>query len=650
MKKLMLIMLAFAATISAKQAIVFSENTEEIADVLAKYMGSSKVSDADLKITKIGGLPNQTVTPVFNNIALTNSGMPSAGYTVQQSGNFYLANALRKILGTAGAAFITVRASNVNLNFNTMSVQGELTANDASLIDCIGVLISSSAVNQTLSNLSVFNGGISQVPGMGIKVVTSSSYPVSGLTLRNLEISYNQDSGIQFTGIDGAESKDLTMENVLCSGGTGAQRSGIAAYGAELIQIIGGKITNCRFNGQTPASGNGLATGLSVVGCSDLVIANCEATANVANGSGNAAGFLFQTTASESIRLIDCAASTNSSTTGKGIGFRASASLSNSTFIDCTANGNATGATTTAAMQAGGFVFDTAASTGNKFRNCEASSNTSSTATASSLVAGFAFNVASCNNNKFYNCLASGNSITGATAASSVYGFFLTGSDNCQLDGCKALSNENQSATGSVYGINITGGNNSNVINNCEASSNVLTSATHTAGNCVGIQLDDNEKLSTISNCLVVGNAGVSSCEDCVIVGIQLGSTSTGVDRCSVIKNTVRSTAVLSSGDNTNTLAGLYDRTTSCNSLIAGNKLILNGFSRLDIGSAPAFNIATTDLTTAGASQKGLNLYLTYSDTAGQNVADIVVETDVSNMQALSTGLEDWTNYLVVPA
>src|SRR3990167_926501 len=173
MKKLMLIMLAFAATISAKQAIVFSENTEEIADVLAKYMGSSKVSDADLKITR-GGLPNQTVTPVFNNIALTNSGMPSAGYSVQQSGNFYLANALRKPLGSTGAAFITVRASNANLNFNTMSVQGELTANNASLTNCIGVLISSSAVSQDLANISVFNGGISQVPGMGLKVVTSS--------------------------------------------------------------------------------------------------------------------------------------------------------------------------------------------------------------------------------------------------------------------------------------------------------------------------------------------------------------------------------------------------------------------------------------------------------------------------------------------
>ena len=83
------------------------------------------------------------------------------------------------------------------------------------------------------------------------------------------------------------------------------------------------------------------------------------------------------------------------------------------------------------------------------------------------------------------------------------------------------------------------------------------------------------------------------------------------------------------------------------NSLISGNVFSLNGNKSLNIGSAPNYDIDSSDLSIDGSGNGGLNMYLTYD--SGQNVADIVNETDVSNMQALSTSLMGWTNLLVVP-
>lgn len=445
-----------------------------------------------------------------------------------------------------------------------------------------GISVNNNASATPVNNIRVINGGITTIGGEGINVGTG----IDTVAIESVKVSKFATSGVRFQG---NATSNVYMNNVNVS--TANSPSG-AAYGLEIAystaDTTNGLVENCSFNNVSSLTGT-TAAGVSLAGVSDFTFKNCSANGN----SGD--DFVY------------------------------------------------------------GFVLQTQASTSNRFVGCEATGNTSSTTTASDMVAGFASPLTGNNNNRFENCIANGNNATGATGATIAAGFYSLASQSLIYEGCKANSNTNASAAGITNGFRLasTSGTvfgSSNTINNCEASGN-YTSVAAFAGRVAGIELGDNEQLSTVSNCTLVGNAYTGAAAATAgagsIYGILLGTSTTGVNRCSALKNTVRSTGIpVYATAVDKTVAGLRDFTLDSNSLISGNVLALNGFSRLNIGSAPNYDILASDLL-ADATQGGLNLYLTYSN--GQNVADIVVETDVSNMQALSTGLEGWTNYLIVP-
>lgn len=627
--------LCMAATVAAKadNAALLIGSPETVKEVLSQHLGGFQVSETGWEETKRSGSTNP-VTDVFYNIPLTNSKLSSTGIELKQSGRYYIANNFTKALNTA-ASYVTISGNNIVLDMNSCTIQGDLQAAGAN----IGIKVSAT------SNIRLINGAVTGVLGTGISVTGA----VDTLSLEKIKVAKYKNTGISIA----SGSKNLYMSDVNVT--TSVSATG-AAYGLQLAGTTTGVVENSSFNNNT-ATGAANSAGVYLSGaCNDVTFKNVEANENTGTSTSDHAGFNIGAACS-GLKFVNCTANNNgSSGAGRGFGFlnAASAILTDSKFEGCEASSNSCGAYASAALACAGFGI-LSASTNNTFVNCTASGNTSSTDTAGAIVSGFALALTGADNNRFDGCLSAANSITGTTNGTICAGFYSTQNDNLRFDSCKALGNTNGAAAGITCGFQLTGngsdtGGVSNVINACEASGQYTSVAAFT-GRVVGIELGDYEKLSTVSNCTVVGNAYTGAVAATAgtgsIYGILLGTTTAGVDKCTVMKNTVRSTAITLYTTNTAlTLAGIRDFKTDSTSLIAGNVLALNGFARLNIGSAPNYDIAASDLL-ANATTGGLNIYLTYND--GQNVADIVVETDVSNMQALSTGLEGWTNYLIVP-
>lgn len=634
MKSLKILLCAVAMfAVKASSSCLLISDKETVKEVLSQHMGGFEVSDKNWEEAKRSGSTNP-VTDVFYNIPVTNTKLSSTGIELKQSGRYYIANNLRKALN-ANATYVNITGKNVVVDMNGCTIQGELQASSTT---AKGI-----AIGANVNNIRVINGGVTGMQGYGVDAGTG----IDTLSLEGLKVSKFKTYGIQ---LQGNATSNVYMKDVNVSTTSSAAGDTYGLYVAYAsADTTNGTFENCSFNNITSASGSN-AAGVMLEGVSDFTFKNCDASGNSgAATTDKAFGFAMGTQACSSLRFVGCTANNNSSTTGQAVGFYTNIGLTDSLFKDCESNSNSTGAYASAAVGAAGFAIETVAGTNNKFVNCTASGNTSATATASSILAGFALAVTGCDNCRFDGCVAAANSISGATNASICAGFYSTANDNLRFDDCKALGNNSASAAALVYGFDITGGGTSNVVNNCESSGNYMNVSGTAAGTVAGIHFGDNESLSTISNSTVVGNADVSADGNTgtsSVYGILLGASTTGVSKCSVIKNTVRSTAITLDTNVGHSLAGLRDFTTDSTSLIAGNVLALNGVARLDIGSAPDYNIAASDLT-ADNDSGGLNLYLTYN--SGQNPADIVVETDVSNMQALSTGLEGWTNYLIVP-
>lgn len=629
-KSLLLIIAALALPICAEKGDIDFSNLDALKDLLGDDFS---LNEANWNQYKRSGSTNP-VTDVFYNIPLTNTKLSTtatSGVELKQSGRYYIANNFTRAIA-ANASYVLISGKNIVLDMNGCTIQGDLQTSSST---AKGISIANG-----LRNIRVLNGAVTGLQGDGINVGTGCDT----IVLEKIRITNYQDNGVTFQG---SSTKNITLSDVHV---TTSSSPTSTAYGLNLAGTTTGLVENCSFNNSTSASGS-VAAGAVITGCQDVTFKNCEANSNTGTVAAGY-GFAMLTTASSGLKFVNCVANNNtSSTVGQAVGFYANVALSDSRFEGCEASSNSTGAHAAAAVGAAGFAFETTACPNNSFVNCVASGNTSATATAGSIVAGFALNITGSDNCRFDGCEATANSVTGALLGSICAGFYSTGNDNCRWNACKAIGNTNASVAGITCGFQLTGGGVSNVVNACEANGQ-YSSVDALTGRIVGIELGNSEKLSTVSNCTVVGNAYTTAAggaaASCGVYGILLGTSGTGVDKCTVMKNTVRSTAMtLYNAAKTNTaLAGLRDFTTDSTSLLSGNVLALNGFARLNIGSAPNYDIDAADLK-ADASSGGLNIYLTYDN--GQNVADIVVETDVSNMQALSTGLEGWTNYLIVP-
>lgn len=258
-------------------------------------------------------------------------------------------------------------------------------------------------------------------------------------------------------------------------------------------------------------------------------------------------------------------------------------------------------------------------------QNCNTSGNNGTSA--------YGIRLTTCTSMNITNCYAKNNVATTGTAAGIHYS--STSTDNV-TESCEAMYNRATSAGGNAYGLYSTGGT-ANVFDRC-----VGASQSATTGIAFGIGLDSSETLSTVSNGSFYGNRVSSTGE---AYGVRFASTGASVTKCCLRDSSIKTNNATASGA---TLAGFRDWSTDCNSLISGNTIALNGDKRLNVGSAPNYDIDSSDLTIDGSGNGGLNLYLTYTDS--KNVVDMVVETDVSNLQAVSTALQGWTNILIVPS
>lgn len=623
-----------------KQGIVFflclnlifcvrANNLSELQSIIKKHINNFDIASDD-ELVRNGA--TNPVTSVFYNIPITNTKLSATGISLNQSGRYYIANNLTRALN-ANAAYVTISGSNIILDMNSCSIQGNLQASSTT---AKGISISTG-----VANIKILKGSVTNIQGNCIDVGTNCN----SISIESVNTSKYLSNGVYF---DDA-TKNIYVSDVHATTTVGSTPG--TSYGLQLVNITDGIVENCSFNNSS--SSNLSAGGVFINGCADIEFRNCEASSNSGSGAGiNGYGFSMETGASSGLRFIKCIANNNTaSSAGKAVGFHIGVAVIDSIFEDCKSISNSASGDSTLVA---GFAA-LAANTNNSFVNCVASGNTSSTTSASAVVAGFALTVTGCDNNLFDKCVSKANKITGSSGASTCAGFYSLSNANLSFDGCRAIGNSNSSAAGITAGFRFVSTSSSvfgysNTINACEANGQYTSVAAFT-GRVVGIELGDYEKLTTVSNCTVVGNAytgaAAASAGTGSIYGILLGTTTTGVSRCTVMKNSVRSNAItLYATDTGLTLAGLRDFTTDSNTLIAGNVLALNGFARLSIGSAPNYDIASSDLS-ANATSGGLNIYLTYDD--GQNVADMIVETDVSNMQSLSTGLADWTNYLIVP-
>jgi hypothetical protein len=618
---------------------------EELTEIIKHHNG-------DFGLITRGG-STRPVTDVFYNIPITNTKLSGSGDGLEltQSGRYYIANNLRRPIASSGS-FLKITGQNIVVDMNGCTIQGEL-----STATNIGIEIAPS-----VKNTKLINGSFTSIKGPGIKIDTSCKT----VEIKDVTITACGDFGVWSNGTSGNVVNNLTMDNVHITDGNGEQDSSDNAFGAYITYTNNATINNCSFNNQLPTTGtNSEAYGIGIVSSSDITLNNCTANSNASIGTDPGYGFVIS--ACTNIHANNCSALKNSSnSTGACYGFSLSGATTNCTLNNCIAKQNSAGSTGNSV----GYYADSTTSHNNEFINCLAQDNSSAGAGSS-----YGFYSAGGDNWIFKNCSAIGHSSSGTTAAGfflattnvnyqltnctssanatshasgNVYGFYGSAMESCLFDHCKATGNIASGTGGNTYGFHSVGGT-SNVWDGCEATGQKLSSTSAVSGIVAGIAVITSEKLSTIKNGNFSGNSavGAATSNTCKVFGILLGGESSGsVDKMTISNNQIKSNAVTATNGEATKLVGLYDNTADCNSLISGNTIALNGTNRLDIGSAPDFNIDSAGYAVSNA-VGGLNIYLTYSN--GQNIADIVVETDVSNMQALSTGLEGWTNYLIVP-
>jgi hypothetical protein len=238
-------------------------------------------------------------------------------HTISQPGFFYLIG--NQTYGTSDPndAIIVISSSNVVLDLQTFSIDQE-----GVFPGCDGILI-----NPNLSNITIKNGGIKNLTGVGIHV----SDGCTGINIEHIKISGCNTAGILYDGsTTGINLSLLQQVNILtCTGSGGNPAYGLRAINSANINAITclmayndaglttsgfglslESCTECAF-GQclfTNNGGSNLAAGVALNQCNNCVFEGCITKFNTAHdlaGSGSACGIFINQSSGILFNLCD---------------------------------------------------------------------------------------------------------------------------------------------------------------------------------------------------------------------------------------------------------------------------------------------------------------------------------------------------------
>lgn len=308
------------------------------------------IENSNLNLNHLADSNDRAAASVVNPSFYDNSIRPcdlsptnvTAMHTISNSGRYYLSNNIAANSSVVtGVPIIKITASNIVLDLN----QATITKYGANTYVNVGIEIASN-----LSNITIQNGKIADISGIGIKINTG----VTNLVLQDLIIS-GCYSGVQT--VDTANCYSILIQNLQCINATGGVGYGIYLHSCHNVLI---KNTNCNYNTGTTPRGFILTT------CKSAVLENCQANCNInSNSGGTVYGILLTGTSStlfsSACVVRNCTANYNQATFATGAnqayGFALATYATGCFFSNCLATGQACASTNSAAYCAG-FYFD----------------------------------------------------------------------------------------------------------------------------------------------------------------------------------------------------------------------------------------------------------------------------------------------------
>ncbi len=292
--------------LSSRRAVSVSAPISKAAAVWAVLLAAATVLAGPL--TPPAGpvtSTNKTLVEVEPRTAISATNTPGDAdsvFRIASSGSYYLT---ANVLGVAGKHGIEITASNVTLDLNGFTVDGQ---GNAATLDGI-------TNDGTANNITVRNGSVVRWGDSGVNLPTTS--PAVGRRVERIDAQFNMITGV--TVGDNAVLQSCTAHNNTSNGflvGSNAVVTGCSAFdnGARGFTAgITASFTDCTASGNA-SSGISASTGSALTGClaasnggigfsagSSSVVTNCSARLNTLSG--------FSVGSASSV--IDCVATTN---------------------------------------------------------------------------------------------------------------------------------------------------------------------------------------------------------------------------------------------------------------------------------------------------------------------------------------------------
>jgi hypothetical protein len=205
--------------------------------------------------------------------------IPSAGIVIRSPGTYTFGSDILWSPNNVQCSAITIACSNVTLDLSGFTLTASVSDKSQQIT---GILVLGPAANPNLTNITITNGTVANVPEYGILATAVCGLNISGITvtgvcMQNLAVRFLTPAGIQVSGsIDVAISNcNVTQMNVTTD----------SSAGIFLVSTIQATVTGCRTSGLV--NNDGAVQGFSYIKCISVTTTNCVAQSLQSHFNGN---------------------------------------------------------------------------------------------------------------------------------------------------------------------------------------------------------------------------------------------------------------------------------------------------------------------------------------------------------------------------
>jgi hypothetical protein len=205
--------------------------------------------------------------------------IPSVGIVIQSPGTYTFGGNILWNPNAVQCAAITIQCSNVTLNLAGFTLTASISDKSQQIA---GIQVAGSATNPTLSNISITNGTVANVPEYGILATSVcglniSRITVTGVCMQNLAIRFLTPAGIQVTSSETVTISDCSVTQLNVTTDSSA--------GIMLLKTIGATVTNCNVSGLV--NNDGAVQAFSLIACINVTTTGCVAQSLQSHFNGN---------------------------------------------------------------------------------------------------------------------------------------------------------------------------------------------------------------------------------------------------------------------------------------------------------------------------------------------------------------------------